>query len=278
MDTHVNKSGEQNKRAAADSEAPIQGESSQAFMFADNRPQSVMQRKLQEAIMNSPRVLQLKAIQEMANNSVPLKQSNKIQGTPVAQLWWVHHENSNQSHWEGRREPTEHDLQELAAMGRVRVDNVLAPPLSLGASSSRPNGLFLAAADAAEGAVGAPFPLPPPTAGQAMPQRERITSVAWPHDGQRVAHPEERRAERTINGGTARAQAAAYGLPDFPRAAHAHIQPDHAIPLGEDRENPANRHPSTEAANQQHSTREHAQSRIGEHSAMNFFLSGITPI
>ncbi|PSL25406.1 hypothetical protein [Chitinophaga ginsengisoli] len=263
MDTHVNKSGEQNKRAAADSEAPIQGESGQAFTFDDNRPQSIVQRKLQEVILNSPRVKQLKAYREMVNNSVPPKQFNKIQATPVTQFRWVDHPNSNQSHWEGRHEPTERDLRELVARGRVRVDHALNPGLSLGSSSSRPNGLFLAAADGPAGAVGAPFPLPPPAPGQVMPQRERLTSVAWPHDGQRVAHEEERRAERTINGGTARAQAAAYGLPDYPRAAHAHIQPDHAIPIGEDRENPANRHPSTEAANQQHSTREYAQSRIG---------------
>lgn len=181
----------------------------------------------------------------------------------VVQLRWIHHPNSTESHWSGRRPPTQRDLAELARLGRTQVAEQLQS-LSGGSNPNRQHGLFLAPGDSERGFIGAPFPLPQPSQDDNVPDRPRIEHTAWPHTGIRSNHEDRRRPERTINGGSAREQLVEYGLPDYPGAAHAHIQPDHAIGVDEEREDPANRHPSTEEANQQHTTREFAQNSVGQ--------------
>ena len=180
----------------------------------------------------------------------------------VFQMRWINIENTNQSYWDARSLPTERHRAELARSGRVEVPyQYQAQPNA--PSASRPHGLFLAAATAPPGAIGAPFPLPEPGDEEEMPQSARHEDVAWFHDGSRVQHAETRRPERTIHGNvSAREQLQQYGLPDYAGAAWAHTQPDHATPVDEEREDTAMRHPSTEQANQQHTVREFAQARV----------------
>jgi hypothetical protein len=79
MDTHVGKTSENKTQAVADSlsQRPINSKS--ALPFIDNRPEAIAQRKLQEAITNSPRMQQLRGYQEMANNRNSASQANPLQ-------------------------------------------------------------------------------------------------------------------------------------------------------------------------------------------------------
>jgi len=213
-------------------------------------------------------VLQQKTTAPDDQNLQPQQPENSIAQQPkqlkaVVQLRWIHHPNSNESHWSGRGAPTQRDLADLARLGRTQVAEELQS-LRGGSNPNRQHGLFLAPADREQGFIGAPFPLPQPSQDDNVPDRPRIEHTAWPHTGIRSNHEDRRRPERTINGGSAREQLVGYGLPDYPGAAHAHIQPDHAIGIDEEREDPANRHPSTEEANQQHTTREFAQNSVGQ--------------
>ncbi|MEH2002855.1 MAG: DUF4157 domain-containing protein [Nostoc sp.] len=180
----------------------------------------------------------------------------------VFQLRWIDREGTNQSYWEGRHSPGQRDLDELARRGRVQVDNSYQS-IPNAPNANRSHGLFLALSDSDLGEIGAPFPLNEPSSAQQIPQQERHQDVSWLHEGVRVQHLEHRRSERTIHGGvSARQQLQQYGLPDYPRAAWAHIQPDHVTPEDQDREDRAMRHPSTEQANQQHTVREYAQMNV----------------
>lgn len=68
MNTYADKTLENKSQAVANNSPKLQSNDASAFQFADIRPEDIAQRKLQEAINNSPRVQQLKAYQEMANN------------------------------------------------------------------------------------------------------------------------------------------------------------------------------------------------------------------
>lgn len=186
-----------------------------------------------------------------------------LAGSPdVFQMRWIDIEGTNQSYWEGRRGPGPDDLAELAGRDRVQVAYPFQS-MSNAPSASRPHGLFLAPRDSDLGETGAPFPLPAPRSDQQIPQQERHEDVSWFHEGVRVQHSEPRGSERTIHGGvSARQQLRQYGLPDYPGAAWAHIQPDHVTPEDQDREDRGMRHPSTEQANQQHTVREYAQMHV----------------
>ena len=53
--------------------------SKSTFQFVDNRPEAIVQRKLQEMANNSPQVMQLKTLQNMADNSPQAKQAAQLQ-------------------------------------------------------------------------------------------------------------------------------------------------------------------------------------------------------
>jgi hypothetical protein len=72
MNTHADKSSENKSQAVAGSLSKPKGSSEAVFKFVDNRPQAVTQRKLQEAISNSPRVQQLKAAQPLTDHRTSL--------------------------------------------------------------------------------------------------------------------------------------------------------------------------------------------------------------
>ncbi|MBB5638236.1 hypothetical protein HDF26_001607 [Pedobacter cryoconitis] len=78
---------QQNKSQAAVSTG-AQKQSNPIPAFTDNRPEAIAQRKLQEAIDNSPRVQQLKGYQELANDysgnkTAQLKNISGLSQTPV---------------------------------------------------------------------------------------------------------------------------------------------------------------------------------------------------
>ena len=64
MHTRKDKIQENNSQPAINTASLKQTEP--VFQLADNRPQTIAQRKLHETILNSPRVQQLKAVQQMA--------------------------------------------------------------------------------------------------------------------------------------------------------------------------------------------------------------------
>jgi uncharacterized protein with FMN-binding domain len=79
MHTHAEKTQENKSQSVADAVSKKQNGSESIFQFADNRPEAVAQRKLQEMVDNSPRAMQLKTFQDMANNSVQSKRSAQLQ-------------------------------------------------------------------------------------------------------------------------------------------------------------------------------------------------------
>ncbi|MEP0265476.1 DUF4157 domain-containing protein [Dokdonia sp.] len=217
-----------------------------------------------EADLMGARAMALQLSTKEQTNDLATPTSKALTGqSNVFQMRWINIDGTNQSYWEGRRGPTQSDLDALARNRRIRVDPPALQSMPNAPNANRPHGLFLAASDTSRGEIGAPFPLPPPRADQVMPQSTHHEDVSWFHDGHRVQHQEPRRSERTIHGGvSARDQLQQFGLPDYPRAPWAHTQPDHATPVGQDREDTAMRHPSTEQANQQHTVREYAQSSV----------------
>lgn len=79
MNTHADASQTNQSKAVANNLSEKTGSGESLFQFADNRPEAVAQRKLQEMIKNSPRVAQLSALHERANNSPQVKQAARLQ-------------------------------------------------------------------------------------------------------------------------------------------------------------------------------------------------------
>ncbi len=69
MQTHADKNQENQSRAIANTVSQNKSNSKSTFEFVDNRPETIAQRKLQVMANNSPQVNQLRAFQEMSNES-----------------------------------------------------------------------------------------------------------------------------------------------------------------------------------------------------------------
>jgi hypothetical protein len=61
MNTHADKTQENKSQAVSAVDSQMQSSGVATFQFADNRPEAIAQRKLQEMANNSPQVSQLKA-------------------------------------------------------------------------------------------------------------------------------------------------------------------------------------------------------------------------
>jgi len=70
MNTLADKTPDNKSRSIANSFPGQQSNVSSAFRFLDNRSEAVAQRKVQQMANSSPRVMQLRAFQEMANSDV----------------------------------------------------------------------------------------------------------------------------------------------------------------------------------------------------------------
>ncbi|HEY1063338.1 MAG TPA: hypothetical protein VGE44_16695 [Daejeonella sp.] len=77
MNTHADKTRENKSQSVSNGLTQKEGGSESSFQFADNRPEAIEQRKMQELANASSQVSQLRAFQEMANNSPQLKQANQ---------------------------------------------------------------------------------------------------------------------------------------------------------------------------------------------------------
>lgn len=79
MNTHADKTQENKRQSVASpvSQKKISNES--AFQFVDNRPEAIQMRKLQEMANNSSKVSQLRALQDMADNSPQARQAAQLQ-------------------------------------------------------------------------------------------------------------------------------------------------------------------------------------------------------
>lgn len=81
MKTHADKKNESECRAAVNKTTTEKNNSKPTFQFADNRPEAISQRKLKEAINNSPQVQQQNAHKEEAEKSTQLmKRSTRTIG------------------------------------------------------------------------------------------------------------------------------------------------------------------------------------------------------
>lgn len=79
MNTHADKTQENKSQTVAAETSQMQSGGESTFQFADNRPETVAQMKLQEMANNSPQVSQLRAFQDMANNSPRVNQAAQLQ-------------------------------------------------------------------------------------------------------------------------------------------------------------------------------------------------------
>ena len=68
MNTHADKTQENKKQSVANSITPKQGSSGSTFQFVDNRPEAVVQKKLQALVYNSPQAKQAAQLQAIADN------------------------------------------------------------------------------------------------------------------------------------------------------------------------------------------------------------------
>lgn len=74
MNTHADKTQENKSQSVSTADPWMEKSGEDTCQFADNRPEAVAQRKMQEMANNSPQVSQLIAFQDMANNSQQSKQ------------------------------------------------------------------------------------------------------------------------------------------------------------------------------------------------------------
>lgn len=79
MNTHTDKAQESKSKSISNGMSQTQRDGKSTFQFVDNRPESVVQLKLQDLADNSPQVSQLRTFQDMANNSPKAKQSAQLQ-------------------------------------------------------------------------------------------------------------------------------------------------------------------------------------------------------
>ena len=77
MNTHTDKAQENKSQAVSNSLTQKEGGSESTFQFADNRPESIAQRKIQVMVNNSSQVSQLRVFQAMADNSPQVKQADQ---------------------------------------------------------------------------------------------------------------------------------------------------------------------------------------------------------
>jgi hypothetical protein len=80
MNTHADKTTETKSNAVANGMAVQQGVKHEGtFQLEDNRPETITQRKIQQAANNSPQVNYSKTVQALANNSPQVKQLKAVQ-------------------------------------------------------------------------------------------------------------------------------------------------------------------------------------------------------
>lgn len=77
MNTHTDKAQENKSQSVSNSLTQKEGGSESTFQFADNRPEAIAQRKMQELANTSSQVSQLRAFQAMADNSPQVKQADQ---------------------------------------------------------------------------------------------------------------------------------------------------------------------------------------------------------
>jgi hypothetical protein len=69
MNTHADKTTENKSQSISTADSQMQSSGETTFQFVDNRPEAVLQWKLQEMANNSPQVSQLRAFPGMVENS-----------------------------------------------------------------------------------------------------------------------------------------------------------------------------------------------------------------
>jgi hypothetical protein len=69
MNTHASKAQENKSQSISTGESQVKSSAESTFQFIDNRPEAVAQKRLQAMLNNSPRAMQAKAHQKMANES-----------------------------------------------------------------------------------------------------------------------------------------------------------------------------------------------------------------
>ena len=79
MNTHADKTQENKSQSVSNETSQKQGGGESTFQFVDNRPEAIVQRKLQEMANNSSHVSQLRAFQEMPNNSTQAQKTAQLQ-------------------------------------------------------------------------------------------------------------------------------------------------------------------------------------------------------
>ncbi len=79
MNTHTDKTSDTSSNAVANAVTLKQGAEYEGIQLKDDRPETVAQRKIQEAANNSEQANQLKAIQALANGSMQVKQFRAVQ-------------------------------------------------------------------------------------------------------------------------------------------------------------------------------------------------------
>lgn len=81
MKTFADKKSENNSQAVVNSLPKLQSNEETAFRLADNRPETIVQRKMQEIANNSPQVSKLESLQEMSNRRPQAKQAAQLKAT-----------------------------------------------------------------------------------------------------------------------------------------------------------------------------------------------------
>lgn len=86
MNTHTDKNHENKDHSIAIEVNRMKNVNKSSFQLVDNRPETIVQRKLQQIANNNPQVEQLKAFQEVANSSAQAENSNETVPRVLGQI------------------------------------------------------------------------------------------------------------------------------------------------------------------------------------------------
>lgn len=79
MNTHADKKKENKSQSVSNTVAQKHNDGEFSSQFVDNRPEAIVQRKLQEMANNSPRAMQLKGLQNSVNSNQATNQVTQLQ-------------------------------------------------------------------------------------------------------------------------------------------------------------------------------------------------------
>ena len=123
MSTHADKTQKNKTQSGSSADSQMTSSSKSTFQFVDNRPESVAQRKLQEIANNSLQVKQTAQFMAMADNSESEQPIEYANGIKVRVKLPVENSEQSMKHWDKAKKVLDEQIREDIKLQRVRDNN-----------------------------------------------------------------------------------------------------------------------------------------------------------